>query len=172
MGKAYMDGFDMFEQFVADGKAALDACLERGIASNGKIVSYGVSRAAYCLLRLVAVDSRLRAVAAPSPVTDWGVPEEMSQSCPRTNTWPLLIDHWVDELAETAVYLSVGSQDDIVGTEACVRFAMKLFEKQRRKQPKDELISQLHVMDSPSHSPSMASRLDATRWLLERCEEE
>ena len=52
MSKAFTAGNDPFEQFVSDGMAAIDACLERGVAVRGKIVGYGVSRAAYCLLRL------------------------------------------------------------------------------------------------------------------------
>ena len=167
MGAAYVDGVDKFEQFVSDGVSTLDACQARGIATNGRIVSYGVSRAGYCLLRLAAADPRVRAVAGCSPVTDWGIPEEMTQSCPRTKSWPLRIENWVDRLANTAVYLSVGSQDDVVGTETCIRFARKLIEKQRKVLPKNELLSELHVVNSPGHSPSRTSRLDATRFLLD-----
>jgi hypothetical protein len=169
MGRAYLAGDDPFLQFIADGKAALDACLERGIGANGKIVAYGVSRAGYCCLRLAAEDSRLRAVAALSPVTDWGVVEEFTKSCAKSKTKPLLIDNWTDELADKGVHLSIGSQDDIVGTESCVRFAMKLFKEQRRALPEHTLFNQLHVADSPSHSPARYWRLDATRYLLEFC---
>ena len=170
MGAAYLAGIDMFARFVADGAAAIDACQQRGIGANGRVVGYGVSRAAYCLLRLAAADSRLRAVAGPSPCIDWGILEEFCQSCPRTNTWPLRLDNWVDELAHTAVYLSVGSQDDVVGTETVHRFAMGLFSRQRLAHPSDTPCSELHVVASPGHSPSRASRLDATRFLLERIE--
>ncbi|MAE61253.1 MAG: hypothetical protein CMJ49_07835 [Planctomycetaceae bacterium] len=169
-GKAYLAGDDPFEQFIADGKAALDACIERGIGTNGKIVSYGVSRAGYCLLRLAASDPRVRAVAGLSPVTDWAVPEEFTRSCPQTHTWPLRIDRWVEALADRYVYLSIGAQDDVVGTEACVRFAMKLNQQQRRALPADMLLNQLHVVNSPGHSPGRFWRHDATRFLLECCE--
>ncbi len=170
-GKALLAGDDPFEQFVTDGKAALDTCQERGIGLNGKVVGYGVSRAGYCLLRLAAADERVRAVAGLSSVIDWGIPEEFTASCPRTKTWPLLIDHWVEPLADRAIYLSVGGQDDVVGTEACVRFAMKLFEKQRQTLPRDTLLNELCVVNSPGHSPSRASRLDATRFLLAFCKD-
>ncbi len=168
MGRAFLAGEDPFAQFVRDGKAAVDACLERG-AGNGRVVGYGVSRAGYCLLRLAAADPRLLAVAALSPVTDWGIPEEFTETCPRTRTWPLRISHWAGDLAATAVHLSVGSQDDVVGTRACVDFAMELFEIQRRERRQETLLSQLHVVDSPGHSPSRESRLDAVRFLLEYC---
>ena len=87
-GQAFVAGDDPFEQFCTDGKAALDACQERGISLSGKVVGYGVSRAGYCLLRLAAADERVRAMAGLSPVTDWGIPEEFTESCPRTRTWP------------------------------------------------------------------------------------
>tara|TARA_Y100000588_G_scaffold395151_1_gene520550 strand:- start:4368 stop:5132 length:765 start_codon:yes stop_codon:yes gene_type:complete len=164
MGAAYAAGVDKFEQFVADGIATVNACHERGIG-NGRIVSYGVSRAGYCLLRLAAADRRIRAVAGCSPVTDWGIPEEMIRS--RAETSSLKIDHWVDQLANTAVYLSVGSQDDVVGTAACVRFATRLFEKQHQISAEDTLRGELHVVNSPGHSPSRESRLDATRFLID-----
>ena len=172
MSRAFTAGDDPFEQFVTDGMAAIDACLERGVAANGKIVGYGVSRAAYCLLRLAAADSRVRAVAGPSPVTDWTVLEEFADHADPVRTAQLHIGNWTDQLADRAVYLCIGSQDDVVSTESCVRFAMKLFDKQRGVMPKGTLLNRLHVVDTPSHSPGQHWRLDATRYLLEVCRRE
>ena len=170
MSKAFIAGDDPFEQFVADGVAALDSCLDRGIGANGKVVAYGVSRAAYCCLRLAAADPRLRAVAGPSPVTDWGILPQFADHCDDASLGQLHIENWADQLADRAVYLSIGAQDDVVGTDSCVRFATKLFEKQRQALPKDSLLNQLHVVDSPSHSPGRPSRLDATAFLLRFCD--
>ena len=94
MGKAFASGDDPFEQFVADGKAALDACRERGIGVNGKTVAYGVSRAGYCCLRLAAADSRVRAVAAVSPVTDWTLLPQFAAYCDGPSLKRLRIDNW------------------------------------------------------------------------------
>ena len=171
MSNAFTAGNDPFEQFVSDGMAAIDACLERGVAVNGKIVGYGVSRAAYCLLRLAAADSRVHAVAGPSPVTDWAVLGEFAEHADPDRTAQLHIENWAEQLAHKAVYLSVGSQDDIVSTESCVRFAMKLFDKQRNALPDGVLLNRLHVVDTPSHSPGQRWRLDATNYLLDVCNE-
>lgn len=172
MSKAFAAGNDPFEQFVADGRAALDACIARGVGESGKVVGYGVSRAAYCLLRLAAADSRVRAVAGPSPVTDWAVIDEFAAHADPYMTEQLHIEHWVDRLADRAVYLCIGSQDDIVSTRSCVRFAMKLFERQRHILPGGTLHNQLHVVDTPSHSPGEFWRLDAVRYLLRVCASE
>ena len=169
MSKAFTAGNDPFKQFVADGMAAIDTCLERGVAANGKIVGYGVSRAAYSLLRLADDDPRVHAVAGPSPVTDWAVLPEFADHADPERTAGLHIENWIDQLADKAVYLCIGSQDDVVSAESCVRFAMKLFDKQRGVMPKGTLLNRLHVVDTPSHSPGEHWRLDATQYLLELC---
>ncbi|MCY4528373.1 MAG: hypothetical protein OXD46_04995 [Chloroflexi bacterium] len=169
MSKAFTAGNDPFKQFVSDGMAAIDACLERGVPENGKIVGYGVSRAAYCLLRLAAEDPRVNAVAGPSPVTDWAVIEEFADHADPAQTAALQIENWVDQLINKAVYLCIGSQDDVVSTKSCVQFAMKLFDKQQSVLPEGTLLNRLHVVDTPSHSPGQYWRLDATRFLLDVC---
>ena len=169
MSKAFNAGNDPFDQFVSDGIAAIDACLERGVAINGKIVGYGVSRAAYGLLRLAAVDPRVSAVAGPSPVTDWSVLPEFADHADPVRTAQLHIENWTDQLADRAVYLCIGSQDDVVSTRSCVSFAMDLFDKQRSVLPEGTLLNRLHVVDTPSHSPGRYWRLDATQYLLDVC---
>lgn len=80
-------------RFVAYGKAALDACRDRGIRVNGKMVAYGVSRAGDCCLRLAAADSRVRAVAALSPVTDWALLPQFAAYCDDLSLKQLRIDN-------------------------------------------------------------------------------
>ena len=101
---------------------------------------------------------------------DWALLDQFAKYCDPSKLPSLRIDNWVDQLADRAVYLSVGSQDDIVGVDACIRFATRLFQKQRQALPEGTLYNQLHVVDSPSHSPAASSRLDATRYLLRFCE--
>ena len=170
MGRALAAGDDPFKQFVEDGKTSLNVCIEKGIAPNGKIVAYGVSRGAYCLLRLAAEDKRVHAVAGPSPVTDWSVVTEFANQVDPSITKQIHIENWIDHLGEKAVYLSVGSQDTIIDTDSCVQFSMELFDKQKQILPEGVLYNQLHVVNSPSHSPSKYSRLDATQFLLKCCE--
>ena len=165
MSQALIAGDDPFEQFVSDGVAALDWCLHKDIGTNGKLVAYGISRAGYCCLRLAAADARVGAVAAVSPVTDWAILTEFSQC----NTSHLRIERWVDQLADKAVYLCIGSQDERVGVAPCVHFGMKLFEKQQAL-PESILFNQLHVVDFAGHSPATVWRLDATHYLLRFCE--
>ena len=166
MSQALSAGNDPFAQFVTDGMAALDWCLEKDIGANGKIVAYGISRAAYCCLRLAAADARVRALAGVSPVTDWAILTEFALC----DTSQLPIERWVDQLADRAVYLCVGSQDARVGVDPCVRLAMMLFARQQQTLPVDTMFNQLHVVDVPGHSPATYWQLDATRYLLRFCD--
>ena len=104
---------------------------------------------------------------ARPPVTDWAVLPEFADHADPERTANLHIENWADQLADRAVYLCIGSQDDVVSTESCVRFAMKLFEVQRIVLPEAALLNRLHVVDTPSHSPGQYWRLDATRFLLD-----
>jgi dienelactone hydrolase len=171
MARAFMAGDDPFEQFIANGRAALDTCLKNGIGTHGKIVAYGVSRSAYCCLRLAAADKRIHAVAGLSPVTDWKIPTEFAELCEDSRLEQINIDHWIDQLADRAVYLCIGSQDDLVGTNSCARFAMKLFDKQRQILPEGTFFNQFHVVDCPGHSTTNYWRLNATHYLLQFCEQ-
>ena len=51
---AFVAGDDPFARFVAHGKAAIDACVEKGLAPPGRIFACGGSRGGYCALRLAA----------------------------------------------------------------------------------------------------------------------
>jgi dienelactone hydrolase len=128
MCRAFIAGDDPFDRFVADGIAALDACLERGIGGSGRIYVCGVSRAGYCALRLAAADSRITAAAALAPVTDWRVLSEWAAVRDRPEVAALALETRAQQLAGKGVALLIGNQDDRVSTAACVRLGLRLLE--------------------------------------------
>ena len=52
--ESVISGEDPFKEIVDDGSRLIDECLKRGYAGEGKIFVHGVSRGAYCVLRLAA----------------------------------------------------------------------------------------------------------------------
>ena len=72
-------GNDVFAGFVDEGRAVIDALIERNLGEPGGIFVSGTSRGGYCALRLMAADERIKAAAAFSPVTDWRVLREFAE---------------------------------------------------------------------------------------------
>lgn len=163
MCAAFLGGSDPFARFIADGKAVIDACVERGIGRAGSIFVLGVSRGGYCALRLAAVDERIGGVAGLAPVTDWRVLREFASV--REEVTGLALEHWAEDLAGRPVYLAIGNHDHRVGTHACVGLARRLLELEEPEDERDSAIC-LHVVDSPGHALADEWRLEGVRFLL------
>ncbi len=150
---AFMAGHDPFVRFVADGQAVIDACRRQGIPGSERIVACGVSRAAYCALRLAAADRRILAVTGLAPVTDWRALSEFAGVADRPEVAALALDNWAAELAGRGVFLVIGNADGRVSSAACVRLVLRIVEEEARQ----GLVSstfELHVVPAEGHSLS------------------
>ena len=157
-------GADPFAQFIEQGQAVIDACLAQGVGQGG-IVACGVSRAAYCVLRLAAADPRIRAVAGLAPVTDWRRLREFAAVRDQPQVDALALDHWAEHFAGRPLYLAIGHHDERVGSDACVRFVSRLLEaKQAAGDPPPAL--QFYLVDSPGHSLANVGRRAGAEFLL------
>lgn len=161
---AFCAGVDPFAQFIEQGLAVIDACLAQGVGQGG-IVVCGVSRAAYCALRLAAADHRIRAVAALAPVTDWRRLREFAAVRDQPTVAALALDHWAKPLADRPLYLAIGHHDERVGSDACVRFVLQLMTA-RQTQPDPPPALQFYLVDSPGHSLANAWRRAGAEFLL------
>ena len=120
MREALLAGRDPFAGFVSDGKAVVDACLARGLGADGNVVVCGVSRGAYCAIRLFADDIRFQAVAGLAPVTDWRVLGEFAAVRDRPEVASLALENWITQFRGRAVFLAIGNSDRRGGTQHCV----------------------------------------------------
>ncbi len=162
-----VSGGDPFARFVADGKAAIDACLERGVGSSGKILAYGISRGGYCALRLAAADPRIRGVASIAPVTDWRVLREFADVRDRPEVEATILDPFAPALAHRSVFLIIGNRDGRVGTHCCLRFATRLFEAEAGQ---NASASELRVLNAPGHGLPDEGYLAGAEFLLRVCD--
>lgn len=158
-------GQDPFAQFVSQGSAVLDACLAKGVETTGGIFACGVSRAGYCALRLAAADQRVTGVAGLAPVTDWRRLTEFAAVREEPAVEALALDHYAETLAGRAVFLTIGNHDERVGTDCCVRFALRLFTLEQAQTIGASKI-QLHIVDSPGHSLADEWRAAGAKFLL------
>lgn len=164
MCKAFCAGEDPFTQFVAQGRAVLDACLASGIGRGG-IVACGVSRAGYCALRLAAADPRIRAVAALAPVTDWRALREFAAVRDDAGVAALALDHWAQRLAGRAIFLAIGNHDLRVSSTACVQLVMHLLEIEESA-GSDSSAVEFYVVPEVGHSLSADWRRAGAEFLL------
>ena len=170
MCAAFLAGRDPFQRVVADGVAAIDACLTEGIVADDMVFVSGVSRGGYCALRLAAEDRRVAGVAGIAPVTDWRILSEFAAVRDSPEVAALALDNWATSLATRPVYLAIGNRDNRVGTVACVRFAQRVLDAEAA----GEVVSsqlRLHVVDSPGHALDTKWRLLGARFLLELCKQ-
>ena len=163
---ACVAGDDPFVRFVADAQAVLTACVESGLASSDQIVACGVSRAAYCALRLAAADRRVAAVAGLAPVTDWRGLREFAYCAERLEVAALAIDRWAADLAGRPIFLAIGNADGRVGTQHCARLALRLYEEESARQLVASSV-ECHLVPSEGHALSADWRAAGGRFLLQ-----
>jgi dienelactone hydrolase len=159
-------GEDPFVQFAGDGRAVIDALIERGEATADRIVVAGTSRAGYCSLRLAAAEPRVAAVAAFAPVTDWRVLREFAEVRDRNEVAELALEHFAKDLAGRAVYIAIGNHDLRVGTDACARFVSQLAGAEGTAEGQSRL-QFLIVDDSEGHSLHNRWRDRGSQFLLD-----
>jgi dienelactone hydrolase len=167
MCAALIAGRDPFARFVSDGRAVIDACQRLGMPGSDRIVACGVSRAAYCALRLAGADRRVAAVAGLAPVTDWRALSEFAAVRDRPEIAALALDHWAVEFAGRAVFLAIGNADGRVGSDCCARLALRILEEEYRRNLARSTV-ELHIIPSEGHSLSNEWRSAGGRFLLER----
>jgi dienelactone hydrolase len=164
MCRAFLAGDDPFARVVADGVAAIDACMQRGIGVSGRVCVCGVSRAGYCALRLAAADARIAAATGLAPVTDWRELREWSAVRHRPEVAALALEHWAGQLGGKDISLLIGNRDDRVSTAACIRLSLLLVEAGDGQGGRSEL----HVVDAPGHALPDEWRMAGAQYLL-RC---
>lgn len=156
-----------FDVIVADGRAVIDECLRRGLVEKGGIVAAGVSRGGYCALRLAVADERISAVAAFAPVSDWRVLTEFAAIKDRPETAALALSNFAQQLAGRRIYVAIGNYDLRVGTDACTRFVLALFEAEQAQAVKKSSLRYLVMDDSPGHALAAKWRTEGVSFLLQ-----
>jgi len=153
MCAATLAGHDPFARFVADGRAVIDACRRLHIPGSERVVACGISRAAYCALRLAVDDRRILGVAGLAPVTDWRALSEFAAVRERPEIASLALDNWATNLAGQAVFLAIGNADGRVGSDGCARLALRILVEEARRGLASSAV-ELHVVPSEGHSLS------------------
>jgi len=161
-------GEDLAKPFVGRCVEVLDYLVEQGYTDPKHVAACGTSRGGFCALHFAAADSRIRAVACISPVTDLlalrefkGVTTEQVRS---QNVFAL-----AENLADTAVWLSIGNNDQRVGTNHCMKAADR-FQSTRRRQRPGSSAAPVEMVIKPTngHQPIKNAYRLAAQFVLDR----
>ena len=166
--QSLLAGDDPFARFIADGRAVIDAAIARGLATPGRIVVVGLSRAGYAALRLAAAEPRILATAALAPVTDWRVLTEFAEVKDRPEIAVLALENYANQLAGKSIYMSIGSADRRVGTEFCAGFITRILDAEAAIGVRVSQLSLHFIHNSENHRLPDEWRTAGARYLLEK----
>ena len=165
---AFMSGeCDPFETCIADCRALVAACKERGfMGARGNVYVYGVSRGGYMGLRWAAADDTIAGVAAMGPCTDWRPTRWWSAVATDAAVAALAIDTWAPQLANRPVYIAIGNHDDGVHTPSAIKLATAILEREGDQSAKGTSWLELHVVETTGHTIPTQFRRAGAAWLL------
>lgn len=168
MRDAFLAGSDPFRGFIADGRAVIDDCVRQGVGIEGRVVASGVSRAGYCVLRLVAEEPRIAGAAAMAPVTDWRALTEFEEVADRPDVAGLALEGRAEALGDRPLFMAIGNDDERVGTDLCIALADRINDLHRAagRDPSVEL----QVVEAEGHTLPAESYRAAARFLLKQCD--
>ncbi|MBO9609751.1 MAG: prolyl oligopeptidase family serine peptidase [Paenibacillaceae bacterium] len=156
---------DPFTRFVAEAGAVIDACIESGLAKPGRIALCGTSRGGYMALRLMAADSRIAAVAAFAPVTDWNALSEFAALRGSEAVGRLRLAEYVDGLAGRKAYILIGNRDARVDTASCCAYYAHAA-MYYRSRGWDEMNIAFYCTDDAGHTVSLGAYRRGGDFLL------
>ncbi|MEE9603413.1 MAG: alpha/beta fold hydrolase [Thermoguttaceae bacterium] len=159
-------GEDLTGPFVKRCIDVLDFLVKQGYTDPQRVAACGTSRGGFCALHFAAAEPRVRAVAGVSPVTNLLVLREFN-GMTEAQVRSLNVAHLAEKLAGRAVWLSIGDNDQRVGTEDCTATARQLTAAARRRHPDAETVPvELVVGPSDGHSPVKNAYSRAARFVL------
>lgn len=142
---------DAVDTTIRDAQAVLKHCFDHDWARPGRVVVVGVSRNGYLAFRLMAADKQINIGGGFVPVTDWRDLSEFKEKKDLKQVADLRLSLIADQLAGKTIYLTIGHNDQRVGTISCVQFFLDLV-AQNRKCGFDPARVTLFVTPDENHS--------------------
>ena len=156
-------GEDVGATFARQAAEVINYVVHEGLADPDRLTAAGTSRGGYMAFRAAAGCPTIRAVAGFAPVTDPGVLTEFREIAGDPRVEAMGLERSCESLADRAVWLTIGSQDDRVGTDRAIDFALGVTAACRRKRIPSQV--ELHVLPEPGHVSKTEWYSDAASWL-------
>jgi dienelactone hydrolase len=154
-------GEDILTPFLRKLTAVITELVRSSDADPKRIFSGGISRGGFIALHYAAADRRVAGVVCLIPVTELSALAEF-KGLPHTHAQD--VSRVAPALAGRPILITIGTNDDRVGTDATLRFAESVVSAARRKGVPNRL--ELQVRETPGHSYPSDAEAQAAAWLL------
>ncbi len=155
-------GEDIGVTFAERATDVITHAIHNRLADPDHVAAAGTSRGGYMAFRAAAHCPAIRAVGGFAPVTDLEALTEFGSMSADPRIEALGLEHFCDSLADRAVWLTIGNQDDRVGTDRAVRFALALTDACRRRGVPPRV--EVHVLAEPGHASKPEWHTGAAVW--------
>ena len=150
-------GEDIVAAFQRRVNDVVEHLVAMGITDAARLAAAGTSRGGFMAFQAAACNPRIRAVAAFSPVTDLLALNEFAGQEENPLVKRLTLINVADNLADRAVWITIGDADERVNTAKAVAFAHAL--------PRVTL----RVLPTPGHFSPPEWHDEAAQWMAEVC---
>lgn len=157
-------GQNLVEAFTTRFEGVIEDLIAANIADPNRIAVVGISRGAFLALHAAARSRRIKAVMAFVPVTDLLALEQFKGTETDPQITGLNLTRQAPALRSMPIWVTIGTQDPVVSTTACVQFALSIYQEPGPAPPKLEL----HVVAAGPHMVPPESYRDAAMWALKQ----
>lgn len=161
-------GEDPITKFTKTLSKALDGFIAEGYTDPDRVGACGTSRGGFIALQFAAHEPRVKFVAAFAPVTNLLALREFGKIAGDANVVAdsLGTRHLAEKLAGRPVWLTIGGQDERVGTQNAVDFA-EAVHSAAEKADKTDAIVLIVRPDSLGHTTPKGAPDQAFEWFTE-----
>lgn len=157
-------GEDIVAAFQARMKDVVEHLISTGSADPARIAAAGISHGGFMALHAGAVDQRIRAIIAFSPVTDLLALSEFAGLEQTPLASRLARANATEPLADRAIWISIGKADTRVDTRKAVASAEAVREAAAVRGLPPRVT--LRLLDTPGHAGVPESYDEAATWLM------
>jgi dienelactone hydrolase len=161
-------GENFVTEMVTRASSVLDHLIENGYTDPDKVVAIGHSRGGFAAGHFAAVDARVRYIAGFAPVTRLVVLPDFAGTAGNKLSESLDLRHLAGKLADRALWVCIGNNDDIVGTDYAIDFTREVTRAAVNQGIPANV--ELHVITDDDHSIYPHRHDEGAAWILSQVE--
>lgn len=159
-------GEDIVATFQKRVNDVVEHLISTGVADSARIAAAGTSRGGFMACHAAAGNPRIRSVAVFAPVTDLAALREFAGLEANPLVRRLALVNAVEQLADRAVWITIGNADDRVDTDKAVALARALARAATALGLPPRIT--LQVLPVPGHVSQAEWHDQAVTWLDDR----